>query len=347
MSNLPKEIQEQLRKFVSEASDGAIDFVINLSGKYIDREKREKLKKDAELEISPQIEEVIAKVYQLERELRKKSQKKKLEACSLKERFYLVTDTFFGPLGINVPKNTHAMDYLFQICEELRNARFNFRYLKDTNYAMYLQSLKKLMHKLEKEHKINESWEALKDFKNSKDFHPLLQLSFQRIIKHYEFLEQDFSKIEKKQLDKYLEIYEELSGIYEKFVSLIVALIYLLQTNDDQKYQDARKRALSENIADVEKKGWKIFVSGFNKNVRNAIVHKTCKIDILKETVDFIDRDKTSVLTFREVQKETRELSALVLIMPHIFISVFCMASLSIKETLNNLPNKKGENSKR
>ena len=67
-------------------------------------------------------------------------------------------------------------------------------------------------------------------------------------------------------------------------------------------------------------------------------MHKTCTVEILKETVEFIDRNKTITLTFKEVQKETRELSALLLILPHLFISIFCLAVLSIREMLDSLP---------
>jgi hypothetical protein len=338
VSNLPKEIRKQLKDYVSKASDEAIDLVVNLSGRYIDRRKKEKVKKKAQVEVCREIEEVISRAYQIGLDIRDEYQQNKVEAYSLKEKFYLITDTLFKSLKTDVPENMHAIDYLFQICKELKDFRFNFRYLKKTNYTLYLQDLEKLMVELEREHKISESWRVLEDFKSSKDFYPLLQATFQRVIKYYEFLAQNFPKIKKKQLDKYLEIYEGLSAIYEKFASLIVVLLQLLQTKNGQKYEAVRKRGLFRNLSHIEKSGWKLFISGFNRNIRNATVHKTYKVDIVKEIVEFIDRDKTDVLTFKEVQKETRELSALVLILPHVFILVFCMAILSMKEMLDSFP---------
>lgn len=338
MPNLPEEIREQLKSFLSKTTDETLDLVVNLTGKYIDEKKRKKFKNEAELKVGTKIEEAMTKTYQIGFELKEEYKQKKLDTGSLKEKFYLITDTVFKSIEPGIPKNVHAMDYLFQVCEELLNSRFDFDYLKDTKYTSYLQGLEKLMDKIKEKHKINPSWEALNEFKHSKDFYLLLQATLQRLIKYYEFLERDFSKIEKKQLDKYLEIYWELSGQYEKFISLIVALVQLLQTNANHKYGAARKRSLSLNIRLIENSGWKIFVSGFNRNIRNAIAHKTCKVDILKETVECIDRDKTIILTFREVQKETRELSALLLILPHVFISIFCLATLSLKDILDSLP---------
>ena len=337
MSKPPREVREQLKSFVSKTTDETLDLIVNLTGKYIDEERRAKLKKEAELDVGRQIEEAITNACQIGLKLRKEYRQKKLERGSLKEKFYSVTDTLFKAVIPDIPKNVHAMDHLFQVCEELlRDFRFDLHYLKDTEYRAYLQGLEKLMSEIKQEHKINKSWEVLNDFKDSKDFYLTLQAILQRVIKGYEFLTRDFSKIEKKQLDRYLQIYLELSGLYEKFISLIAVLVQLLRTNSSPKYEVARKRGLYSNIDSIEKTDWSIFVSGFNRNMRNAIAHRTCKVDILKETVEFIDRNKTFRLTFREVQKETRELSALLLILPHILIWIFCLSVLSIREMLDS-----------
>ena len=342
MANIPKEIRKRLKSFISQTTDEALDLVVNLTGKYIDDKQRIKLKREFEREEGAKIEETITKAYRFGLQLKEEYEQKKLETGSLKEKFYLVTDTVFKSSMPEIPKNVHAMDYLFQVCEELlRDFRFNWRYLKDTKYTEYQQGLEKLMGELKKEHKIGKSWEVLNEFKNAEDFYLLLQATLQRVIKHYEFLRRNFPKIAKKQVDKYLEVYDELSGHYEKFISLIAALIRLSKINVDYRYETARKKGSSQNIRFIGKSNWKIFVSGYNRNIRNAIAHKTCKVDIIKETVEFIDRDKTATLTFKEVQKETRELSALLLILPHVFISIFCLSVLSIKEMLNSLPERK------
>lgn len=337
MSKPPKEVREQLKSYVSKTTDEALDLVVNLTGKYIDEERRAKLKKETELEVGQQIEEALTNAYQIVLKLRKKYRQKKLERGSLKEKFYSVTDALFKPVISDIPKKVHAMEYLFQVCEELlRDFRFDFPYLEDAGYIAYLQGLEKLMSELKREHKINKSWEIMKEFKDSKDFYLILQATLQRVIKYYEFLARDFSRIKKKQLDKYLEIYLELSGLYEKFIALIAVLIQLSRTNTKPKYEVARRRGLFPNIHYVMKSDWKIFESGFNRNIRNSIAHKTCEIDILKETVNFIDRKKAFKLTFREVQKETRKLSALLLVLPHMFIWIFCLSVLSIREMLDS-----------
>lgn len=344
MSSLPREIRKQLKNHISKTTDEAFDLAVNLTGKYIDEKKRRKLKTETEQEFGARIEETIARSYQIGLQLKEEYQQNSFETSSLKEKFYLMTDTLLQSFMPDIPKNVHAMDYLFRILEELlRDFRFSFNYQKETNYAAYLQALKELMVELEKQNKINKSWDVLNEFKDSKDAYLLVQATLQKLIKYYEFLERDFSKIENRQLDGYLEIYHELSGHFEKLIALIDVLIQLSTTDAAPKYEDARKRGVYENIRNIEKSGWGIFSSGFNRHVRNAIVHKTCKIDILKETVEFIDRNKTVTLTFREVQKATRELSAVLLILPNVFVSIFCLAILSIRDILGNLPKREAE----
>lgn len=337
MSKIPEEIRKQLKSFISQTTDETLDLTINILGKYIDEKRRKNLKKKAEREVGTKIEKAMTEAFQIGVKLREEHQLNKLETVSLKEKFCLLTDTIMRPFLPDIPKDVHVIDYLFQACEELVDFRFDFPYLKETKYLEYVQSLERFVKKLKEEDKIGESWTVLNEFKDSKDAYTLLQTTFQRLIKYYKFLTQDFSVIKKKQLDKYLEIYDGLSGQYEKFISLVVVLIEILSTNTVPKYEDVRKRRLYENIRFTERRGWKIFVSGFNRNIRNAIAHKTYKVDIIKGTVDFYDVNKATTLTFEDVQKETRELSALLLVLPHMFVSIFCSMIMCMKEALDNL----------
>ena len=339
MSNLKKEMRKQLKSFLSKTSDETLDTIVNLTGKYIGEKKREKLKRETELEVGTKIEKAIAEAYQIGLRLEEEIQQKELSTSSMKEKFYLLTDTIARPFLSDIPKNVHAMDYLFQVCEELEDSRFGFPYLKDTGYSQHLGDLKRLFEKLsEKDGIESKLWAVFNDFRNSKDAYTLAQATLQRLIHNYKFLGKNIKVIRKKHIDEYLEIYDELSGHYERFIALVAVLLELLLTNDTPKYEMVRKRRLYENIRFVEEHGWGGLTEGFNRNIRNAVAHKTYNVDLIKETVDFYDVKKTFTLTFKEVQKETRELSALLLILPHVLISTFCLAILSIREMLESLP---------
>lgn len=342
MSKLPVEIRKQLKRFVSETTDVTLDLVVNLSGKYLSEVRRAKLKEEVEREVGQEIEEGMANAYQIMLKLAKKYQLKELERDSLKEQFYSITDAVLKPLLPDIPKNVHAMDYFFEIMDDLhRDFRFITTYLVDTKYFEYLRVLEELIADLKKKNKLGRAFDILKEFKNSNDAYILVQVTLQKLIKDYEYLQCEISVIKKKHMDKYLEIYEELSGVYEKLVSLIRTLIHLLNDHHPPRYETVRKKGLNFNIQYIKKTGWGKFSYGFNRNMRNSIVHKTYKVDILKEKIEFIDRTKTITLTFQEIQKKTRELSALILLFPHVFISIFCAGIASFKEQLQSDLNSK------
>jgi hypothetical protein len=308
-------------------------------GKPISEERRTELKREFELKELPKFENAIAKTYQIGLDLQKEHQQGKFEIGSLKDRFYLLTDTILKASVPGIPRNVHAMDHLFKFSEDLlKDFRLTWPYLKGTRYSEYLQALQNLLGELKRGNKIGKSWEILTEFRSSKDFLLLLQATLQRLFKYYHYLEEDFSPIEKKQVDKYMEIYAELAGHYEKFIALMATVIKLLETNANPKYEAARSGGLLQNMHYVENRNWGIFLHGFNRNIRNAIAHKTLSVNVVRQTVEFIDRKKVFTLSYSEIQKETRELSALLLILPHVLISTFCLSILSLKEMLDNLP---------
>ena len=339
MSDLPEQIRKELRGFISKKTDEMIDLVSNLLGQQISEKKRNRMKREFELKEMPKIEDRMLKAYQIGLQLQEEYQQGKFETSSPKERFYLMTDVFLRLNIPTMPTNAHVLDYLFETLENLlSDFRFSWNYLKDTHYSEYLQALQELMNQLKRENKISKAWEILTEFRNSRDFYLLLQATLQKLIKYYQFLEDNDVHVEKKQIDKYLEIYAEFSGHYEKLIALMVALTQLSEGNIDSKYGIARSRNLSQNMLSIERSRWRIFVFGFNRNIRNAIAHKTVYIDIVKRRVEFVDRKKILTLAFREVQREARELGSFLLVLPHVLISVFCLMFLSMKEMLDSFP---------
>ncbi len=111
----------------------------------------------------------------------------------------------------------------------------------------------------------------------------------------------------------------------------------LLKNDYRYRYETVRKKGLYHNIEYIKGTRWKTFTYGFDRKMRNAIAHKTFKVDIIKGRIEFIDRTRTITLPFMEVQKRTRELSALLLILPHLLISIYCFTVLYLKELLESI----------
>lgn len=338
ITKLPIDIRTQLKNFISKKSEQQIDLIVNLSGKYIDEKQRSKLRKEAETEALKQIEESIINGYNLTVKLGEEYQQKKdFDVLSVKEKFYSITDSFFKSSIVLIPENVHAMDYFFQICKDvLRDFRFEVGYLKFTNYTSYLLEIEKLVAYLKRKKDLLKAWGTLRAFLSSDDFYFIVQTTLQKLSNYYSYLGEDFSQVNKEIIDRYLEIYLELAGIYEKIISLISTLIQTAELSNVSGYEG--KKDLFTTISHVEKAGYKTLVTGFDRHVRNSLAHRTFKVNIIAQKVEFIDRKKKLTISFNEVQNRTRELSALLLILPHIFVAIFCSLILEVKEMLEKLP---------
>ena len=175
----------------------------------------------------------------------------------------------------------------------------------------------------------------LEKFRHSDAFYLIAQTALQKLNNYYNFIEKKVKILTKKEIDKYLEIYFEFAGIYEKILPLISILIQLTKKASSDK---KRKQSLYNTLAFVKRSGYKALVSGFDRNIRNSLAHRSCKIKIIEKKVEFIDRKKMVSLSFRDVQKRTRNLGSLLLTIPSLFIGVYCNSFLELRKIIEDLP---------
>ena len=337
VKEIPKETKKQLRQVVSEITDELLDLVINLIGKNISEIKREKIKKNTENMLQTQFEKSLIASSNISLQIREKSLKtENFNNLSSKEKFYLITDIFYKSSKIiKIPKNVHAMDHFFQIHEDLLN---DFLYeiddLKDPNFSQYLRDIIKLIEKLKTTDNLSKAFTILEKFVHSDTFYLTAQTALQKLIKYYNFIEKEVKVVTKKEVDKYLETYFEFAGIYEKILPVISSLIWLTKINTSSKKK--RKQSLYDNLNYVRKSGYKALVSGFDRNIRNSLAHRSFKIKIIEEKVEFIDQKKILSLSFIEVQRRTRNLGSFLLTLPSLFIGIYCSSFLELKKKIEN-----------
>ena len=338
IKKITKDTKNQLKKFISEKTDEQIDLIINLLGKKISETKRDKVKKKTELMLQTQIEKTLIAVSKIGLQIREHSLKSKnFATLTSKEKFYRITDIVYKSSKIiNIPKNVHAMDYLFQSCEDLLRDLFEIEDLNYPNYNLYVQNTTKLIEKLKKTNNLSKAITILENFLRSDTFYLIAQNSLQKLIKHYNFLDKEVKVVTKKEVDKYLEIYLEFAGIYEKILPLISTLIQLTKINASSNKKSNQN--LYNTLAYVKRAGYEALVSGFDRNIRNSLAHRSFKIKIIEEKVEFIDRKKMLSLSFRDVQKRTRDLGSLLLAIPSLVIGVYGTLFLEFKKIIENLP---------
>ena len=87
---LPSSIQDIIKKFISETTEQSLNLVVNISGVYLDKDKRKQFREKVKQETAPELEEYITKNILLGKELAKESQIREVNGVYAKEKIYLI-----------------------------------------------------------------------------------------------------------------------------------------------------------------------------------------------------------------------------------------------------------------
>ncbi|MDD2666317.1 MAG: hypothetical protein PHD13_02630 [Methanocellales archaeon] len=226
-------------------------------------------------------------------------------------RTYCLIDKLLRIAIPEIPQEIHAVEDGIEFLRP--KIPSGLEYLKNTRYLEYISLIEKLSLELKAKGKTYLVRDFLDDVSESDDAYIIAHTLCDPLVGHYKYLQKEHRYIRKQQIKKYIEIYSELSGCYEKQLRVIVGLLKILEKDEKPDYENIRKKDLYKNIQKVEKeKHYKILTEGFNRKVRNAISHRTYKIDILDKRIDFIDRNNKVLLSYFEFINLVKETSALV-----------------------------------
>lgn len=213
-----------------------------------------------------------------------------------------------------IPKEQHALDWFIQFYQNTLRPPRDFVYLSQTKFDEYRVAFTNIIVKI---YDIGNG-EALRKFLNdiskSDDAHVVVQSFFTRLLKCYEYLQKPVMRVTKRKLEKYIYIYDELSGHFEKQTSILVGLLDILK-GIEPNYQAIRKRQLGINLERLDKSLFKPLITSFRRIIRNAIAHKTYAFDPINKKIEFINRKGKLILNYDQFICETRELSSVVFVL--------------------------------
>jgi hypothetical protein len=335
-NGLSSDVRNTIRQLISDTTEQSLDLVVNISGMYLDKNRRKQFMEKVKQEIAPEYEKFIKKNILLGQEVVKEIEGKKVSGTFVKEMIYRFFENM-RPLIDDMPEDVPVFDFLISALKEVKDIRFEFSYLENTEYENHIVMIENFLERLVEEAKIGSVGRFIWNFVYTNDAYALIQAAFQTLPAHYLFLERVGQGIEKAQVNKYLEIYDYLAGHFEKLVYLLVGLVKTLEKNHVSEYLSIKRNRLSNNLEYLQKSGYSALVAGFDRHVRNALAHQTYKVDLINEVVIFYDVCFELEKSFRELQKATEELSANLLIMPNLFILTFYLALSQFKMFLDKL----------
>lgn len=159
----------------------------------------------------------------------------------------------------------------------------------------------------------------LNEFWNSPDGAVVLRTPYTIVARRCVYLGNAKRKLDRRLVERLVETYRELSGLYEKGIRVAAGMMEVLKRRD-VAYAQLATRPLALNVNRVSST-YPWLTKDFDKVIRNSIAHTTYVVQYSLKTVTFTDNKASVSVTFRDLFRRCRLLSSLVvgLLLLHVF----------------------------
>jgi len=233
-----------------------------------------------------------------------------------------------------VPKSEHALTWQRKQIESSLTIKGSSTFA--TSYNQYSRATGWLIRQLFKTGRIDSARDFFVSFGKSEEAFSLAQIYLQQGLPGYDVIDKLQGKsLQARDLRKLVGLYFIYSGIYEKMARLLV-LFDRIRKGEIADYGSVRRAPLAQIEAEIEREPrLRALPRGFNRYMRNAIVHPSYTIRLSARTVAFRGSGASMEITWNQLRDETAKLSILVFaisITP--FLHFFRNVILSIEKAL-------------
>lgn len=159
----------------------------------------------------------------------------------------------------------------------------------------------------------------LNEFWGSPDGAVIARTPYTIVIRRCVYLGNARRKLDRRLVEKLVETYRELSGLYEKDLRAVVGIMEIL-VGRAVPYSKIVKRPLGLNVNQVSAT-YPWLTRDFEIVIRNSIAHTTYVVGYSSKTITFKDNKNNLTVSFRGFFRRCRLLSSLVaaLLLLHVF----------------------------
>ena len=195
--------------------------------------------------------------------------------------------------------------------QKILNVNRVSKFFIGTKFLSYYKLSKELINEVN-----NDSSKIIKInslFKNPTALEDLLYtfLPPSKLFKNTGYIHRPVKKWSNEVLQKVNDSYGSLSGIYEKQIRLVNAIIRIIE-GKDMDYNKIYNDNLANNVNFVKNNKKYSKLGDFDVVMRNAINHSTILSNINNRTVTYKDRNKRVTYSYKDALQKTRNLNALV-----------------------------------
>ncbi len=235
---------------------------------------------------------------------------------------------------IEIPEDKTFIESYIELLKGVLEEPKDLEYIKQTSFTEYSNAMKRLVDDISQHGRLDKIDELYRDPAMLEDLQVLMQSTNDKLIPLTKELNKPVKKLTKKKVERFISIYGEMAGLYEKQIRIVVALIEIKDGVDKPDYNRISSNSLRNNVDKVKKRTEYSMLGEFNVTIRNSIAHEATILDVLGRKVSFRDRKDTVELSYGDVLCVTRELSALVLVLFNIKTYPLYLRYLFLKERL-------------
>ena len=220
-------------------------------------------------------------------------------------------------LDIDILKNESAIEWGIRSTQSLIDKFPSLLpYLMRTDFSSYIEEIGSLLDAVIMRTKHGEVMKLLRELKEHPDMIAIGQFSTNEMGDYYKHLIDDKLPNTRKEIMKYIDIYQKLCGIYEKDMILCYCLLKLKETGFRPTYAEAHPESRNpQGRNNFVKRRISLFGKVYDLDLRNADAHTGIETDSNKHMVTiYTGREKQSKsYTYEQIISMARSMSALVL----------------------------------
>lgn len=188
--------------------------------------------------------------------------------------------------------------------------------LHSTAYDHYLSLAKRLAELIVNTGNMSEFLEFFFKMENEDRYN--FSQHAMRLGKQLRYLEKPQVRVSEKAIMKYIQLYDGLSGHMEKIFRLLVGIKKMLD-GEEPTYSELKKSPLTNHVVLLNSSPiLQDFVAPFDVTIRNAIAHKSYRLNIELQSIIFSDTKRSVTRTFEQFVHDTRELASAARVVSHI-----------------------------
>jgi hypothetical protein len=192
-----------------------------------------------------------------------------------------------------------------------------YGFVLETNFLQYKEAIYNLIEEIYNRQKYEDIKKFSKTIPNE-DLFSTSQSAFD-LLPIPDLLEHEFGPTNSRDIEEYIDAYQELGMFMEKAVRILIAIEKILN-GETLSYSDIKKFNTGNYVAELKsKKNFRPLVHSFNITVHNALRHavggKLVQPSLKK--VKFMDNQNSVSWTYETLVRQTRDLYVLVYLLSH------------------------------